>query len=168
MALFGLFNKNKKETLDKGLEKTKQSVFSKLARAVAGKSKVDDEVLDNLEEILITSDVGVDTTLKIIRRIEERIARDKYVSTDELNEVLREEVANLLIENHSENTDNWELPTDHRPYVIMVVGVNGVGKTTTIGKLAYQSNRPERRFISEQPTRSVQLPSNKFKSGAKG
>ena len=97
MALFGLFNKNKKETLDKGLEKTKQSVFSKLARAVAGKSKVDDEVLDNLEEILITSDVGVDTTLKIIRRIEERIARDKYVSTDELNEVLREEVANLLI-----------------------------------------------------------------------
>ena len=138
MALFGLFNKNKKETLDKGLEKTKQSVFSKLARAVAGKSKVDDEVLDNLEEILITSDVGVDTTLKIIRRIEERIARDKYVSTDELNEVLREEVANLLIENHSENTDNWELPTDHRPYVIMVVGVNGVGKTTTIGKLAYQ------------------------------
>ena len=138
MALFGLFNKNKKETLDKGLEKTKQSVFSKLARAVAGKSKVDEEVLDNLEEILITSDVGVDTTLKIIRRIEERIARDKYVSTDELNEVLREEVANLLIENHSENTDNWELPTDHRPYVIMVVGVNGVGKTTTIGKLAYQ------------------------------
>ena len=138
MALFGLFNKNKKETLDKGLEKTKQSVFSKLARAVAGKSKVDDEVLDNLEEILITSDVGVDTTRKIIRRIEERIARDKYVSTDELNEVLREEVANLLIENHSENTDNWELPTDHRPYVIMVVGVNGVGKTTTIGKLAYQ------------------------------
>lgn len=138
MALFGLFNKSKKETLDKGLEKTKQSVFSKLARAVAGKSKVDDEVLDNLEEILITSDVGVDTTLKIIRRIEERIARDKYVSTDELNEVLREEVANLLIENHSENTDNWELPTDHRPYVIMVVGVNGVGKTTTIGKLAYQ------------------------------
>lgn len=137
MALFGLFNKSKKETLDKGLEKTKQSVFSKLARAVAGKSKVDDEVLDNLEEILITSDVGVDTTLKIIRRIEERIARDKYVSTDELNEVLREEVANLLIENHSENTDNWELPTDHRPYVIMVVGVNGVGKTTTIGKLAY-------------------------------
>lgn len=138
MALFGLFNKSKKETLDKGLEKTKQSVFSKLARAVAGKSKVDDEVLDNLEEILITSDVGVDTTLKIIRRIEERIARDKYVSTDELNEVLREEVANLLFENHSENTDNWELPTDHRPYVIMVVGVNGVGKTTTIGKLAYQ------------------------------
>jgi hypothetical protein len=138
MALFGLFNKSKKETLDKGLEKTKQSVFSKLARAVAGKSKVDDEVLDNLEEILITSDVGVDTTLKIIRRIEERIARDKYVSTDELNEVLREEVANLLIENHSKNTDNWELPTDHRPYVIMVVGVNGVGKTTTIGKLAYQ------------------------------
>ena len=138
MALFGLFNKSKKETLDKGLEKTKQSVFSKLARAVAGKSKVDDDVLDDLEEILITSDVGVDTTLKIIRRIEERIARDKYVSTDELNEVLREEVANLLIENHSENTDNWELPTDHRPYVIMVVGVNGVGKTTTIGKLAYQ------------------------------
>lgn len=138
MGFFGLFNKKKKEVLDKGLETTKQSVFSKLARAVAGKSKVDDEVLDNLEEILITSDVGVDTTLKIIERIEERIARDKYVSTSELNDVLREEIANLLTENNTENAEDWDLPSDHAPYVILVVGVNGVGKTTTIGKLAYQ------------------------------
>ena len=138
MGFFGLFNKKKKEVLDKGLETTKQSVFSKLARAVAGKSKVDDEVLDNLEEILITSDVGVDTTLKIIERIEERIARDKYVSTSELNDVLREEIANLLTENNTENAEDWDLPSDHSPYVILVVGVNGVGKTTTIGKLAYQ------------------------------
>ena len=132
MGLFGLFNKEKKETLDKGLEKTKQSVFSKLTRAVAGKSKVDDDVLDDLEEILITSDVGVDTTLKIIHRIEDRVARDKYVSTSELNGILRDEIASLLSENH------WDLPSDHKPYVILVVGVNGVGKTTTIGKLAYQ------------------------------
>ena len=138
MGLFGLFNKNKKETLDKGLEKTKESVFGKLARAVAGKSKVDDDVLDNLEEILISSDVGVDTTVKIIERIEERVARDKYVSTSELNGILREEIANLLSENHSDDNDNWDLPSDHKPYVILVVGVNGVGKTTTIGKLAYQ------------------------------
>ncbi|GAB6981775.1 signal recognition particle-docking protein FtsY [Prevotella dentasini] len=138
MGLFGLFNRNKKETLDKGLEKTKQSVFSKIARAVAGKSKVDDEVLDNLEEILITSDVGVDTTVKIIQRIEERIARDKYVSTSELNSVLREEIARLLTENNTADSEEWELPVSHKPYVILVVGVNGVGKTTTIGKLAYQ------------------------------
>lgn len=138
MGLFGLFNKKKKETLDKGLEKTKQSVFSKLARAVAGKSKVDDEVLDDLEEVLITSDVGVDTTLKIIKRIEERVARDKYVSTSELNGILRDEIAQLLTETGASDTDSWDLPTDHKPYVILVVGVNGVGKTTTIGKLAYQ------------------------------
>lgn len=138
MGLFGLFNKNKKETLDKGLEKTKQSVFSKIARAVAGKSKVDDDVLDNLEEVLITSDVGVDTTLKIIQRIEERVARDKYVSVLELNGILRDEISALLTENNSTDNDNWELPSDHSPYVILVVGVNGVGKTTTIGKLAYQ------------------------------
>lgn len=133
-----LFQQNKKETLDKGLEKTKTSVFDKLARAVAGKSKVDDDVLDNLEEVLITSDVGVDTTLKIIKRIEERVARDKYISTSELNGILRDEIAALLAENNSDDNDNWELPADHSPYVILVVGVNGVGKTTTIGKLAYQ------------------------------
>ena len=124
--------------LDKGLETTKQSVFSKITRAIAGKSKVDDEVLDNLEEILITSDVGVNTTVKIIERIEERIARDKYVSTSELNNVLRTEIAALLTENNTENAEDWDLPTSHKPYVILVVGVNGVGKTTTIGKLAYQ------------------------------
>lgn len=138
MGFFDLFSKKKKETLDKGLEKTKQSVFSKLARAVAGKSKVDDEVLDNLEEILITSDVGVDTTLKIIDRIQERVSRDKYVSTSELNDLLRDEIAKLLTENHSDDVKGYALPTDHKPYVILVVGVNGVGKTTTIGKLAYQ------------------------------
>ena len=138
MGLFGLFNKKKKETLDKGLEKTKQSVFSKIARAVAGKSKVDDDVLDNLEEILISSDVGVDTTIKIIERIEERVARDKYVSTSELNGILRSTIAQLLTENNTGSNENWDLPDDHKPYVILVVGVNGVGKTTTIGKLAYQ------------------------------
>lgn len=138
MGIFGLFNKKNKETLDQGLEKTKQSVFSKLSRAVAGKSKVDDEVLDNLEEVLVTSDVGVDTTLKIIERIEKRVARDKYVSTTELNSILRDEIAALLAENNTEDHDNWDLPADHQPYVILVVGVNGVGKTTTIGKLAYQ------------------------------
>ena len=138
MGLFGLFNRDKKETLDKGLEKTKQSVFTKIARAVAGKSKVDEDVLDNLEEVLITSDVGVDTTLKIIKRIEERVARDKYVSVSELNAILRDEIAALLTENNSVDNENWDLPSDHSPYVILVVGVNGVGKTTTIGKLAYQ------------------------------
>ncbi len=138
MGLFGLFNKNKKEVLDNGLEKTKQSVFGKIARAIAGKSTVDDDVLDNLEEVLITSDIGVETTLKIIKRIEERVARDKYVSTSELQGILRDEIASLLTENNSADNDDWDLPTDHRPYVILVVGVNGVGKTTTIGKLAYQ------------------------------
>lgn len=138
MGIFGLFNKKKKETLDAGLEKTKQSVFSKITRAIAGKSKVDDDVLDNLEEALITSDVGVDTTLKIIHRIEERVTRDKYVSTSELNTILKEEIASLLTENNTKDSSNWDLPSDHKPYVILVVGVNGVGKTTTIGKLAYQ------------------------------
>lgn len=138
MGLFGLFSNKKKETLDKGLEKTKESVFGKLARAVAGKSTVDDDVLDDLEEVLITSDVGVETTVKIIRCIEERVARDKYVSTSELNRILREEIASLLEENHTDDNENWDLPSDHKPYVILVVGVNGVGKTTTIGKLAYQ------------------------------
>ncbi|MDO4172685.1 MAG: signal recognition particle-docking protein FtsY [Prevotellaceae bacterium] len=138
MGIFGFFNREKKETLDKGLEKTKQSVFDKITRAIAGKDKVDDDVLDNLEEVLITSDVGVDTTLKIIERIEARVARDKYVSTSELNRILREEIVTLLTENNSSDTDSWDLPTEHRPYVILVVGVNGVGKTTTIGKLAWQ------------------------------
>lgn len=138
MGIFGLFNKKSKETLDKGLEKTKESVFGKLTRAVAGKSKIDDDVLDNLEEVLITSDVGVETTLKIIHRIEERVARDKYISTTELNTILREEIMALMAENNALDNDNWELPTNHKPYVILVVGVNGVGKTTTIGKLAHQ------------------------------
>ncbi len=138
MGIFGLFSKKKKETLDQGLEKTKQSVFEKISRAIAGKSKVDDDVLDNLEEVLITSDVGIDTTLKIIERIEKRVARDKYVSTSELNRMLREEIAALLAENHADGCEDWELPADRKPYVILVVGVNGVGKTTTIGKLAYQ------------------------------
>lgn len=138
MGIFGFFNKSKKETLDKGLEKTKQSVFSKLTRAIAGKSKVDDEVLDDLEEILITSDVGVDTTLKIIERIETRVARDKYVSTSELNNILKEEITALLSENNTQDNYSWELPDTGNPYVILVVGVNGVGKTTTIGKLAHQ------------------------------
>ncbi len=138
MGIFNLFSKEKKETLDKGLEKTKVSVFDKIARAVAGKSKIDDEVLDNLEEVLITSDVGVETTLNIINRIERRVAKNKYINTDELNNILREEIAALLTENNTNDTEGFEIPEDKRPYVIMVVGVNGVGKTTTIGKLAHQ------------------------------
>ncbi|MDD4009434.1 MAG: signal recognition particle-docking protein FtsY [Fermentimonas sp.] len=138
MGFFDRFSKEKKETLDKGLEKTKASFFSKITRAVAGKSKVDDDVLDNLEEVLVTSDVGVDTTLKVINRIEERVARDKYVGTDELTEILRDEIAQLLIENNSDDLAEFSVQEGIRPYVIMVVGVNGVGKTTTIGKLAYQ------------------------------
>ena len=136
MGFFGLFTKKNKETLDKGLEKTKQSVFSKLAHVVAGKSKVDDEVLDDLEEVLITSDVGVDTTIKIINSIEERVARDKYVSTSELNGILRDEISKLL--DDSNDVTDWNLPEGRKPYVVLVVGVNGVGKTTTIGKLAKQ------------------------------
>ena len=138
MGIFSFFSKEKKETLDKGLSKTKENVFSKITRAIAGRSKVDDEVLDNLEEVLITSDVGVDTTLKIISRIEDRVARDKYVTTSELTAILREEIASLLTENHTEDLESFTVPEDKKPYVIMVVGVNGVGKTITIGKLAYQ------------------------------
>lgn len=138
MGIFSFFSKDKKETLDKGLSKTKESVFSKITKAIAGKSKVDDDVLDNLEEVLITSDVGVDTTLKIIDRIEKRVARDKYVTTQELTTLLRDEIASLLTENNTEDAEGFALPEGKKPCVIMVVGVNGVGKTTTIGKLAYQ------------------------------
>ena len=138
MAWFNFFSKEKKETLDKGLSKTKEGVFTKLARAVAGKDRVDDEVLDNLEEVLITSDVGVDTTLRIIERIEDRVSRDKYLGTKELNRILREEITALLTETGDDDEDDFAVPANKRPYVIMVVGVNGVGKTTTIGKLAYQ------------------------------
>lgn len=136
-----IFSSEKKETLDKGLEKSKSSFFSKLTKAVAGKSKVDDEVLDNLEEVLVSSDVGVDTTLKIIDRIEERVAKDKYLGTDELNKILREEIAGLLSETNSGEETEYTIPANKKPYVLMVVGVNGVGKTTTIGKLAYQFNK---------------------------
>jgi fused signal recognition particle receptor len=138
MGIFQLFSKDKQETLDKGLERTKTSVFAKLSRAVAGKSKVDDEVLDNLEEVLVTSDVGIETTLRIIDRIEKRVARDKYIGTAELNTILKEEIAALLSESNQESAMDFEAEIEHKPYVIMVVGVNGVGKTTTIGKLAYQ------------------------------
>jgi len=139
MGFFSLFSKDKKETLDKGLAKTKESVFSKISRAVAGKSKVDEDVLDNLEEVLVSSDVGVETTLTIISRIEKRVAQDKYLSTTELNGILREEIGALLTENNPDELSDFVLPENaRRPYVIMVVGVNGVGKTTTIGKLAYQ------------------------------
>ena len=138
MGFFDFFSKKKKETLDNGLAKTKETVFGKIARAVAGKSTVDEDVLDNLEEVLVTSDVGVETTLSIIQRIEERVARDKYVSTGELNNILRDEIASLLTENNTDDANGFEIPSDHKPYVILVVGVNGVGKTTTIGKLAWQ------------------------------
>ena len=138
MGLFGFFSKEKKEKLDEGLEKTREGVFSKLTKAVIGKSKIDDEVLDNLEEVLVTSDVGVDTTLKIIKRIEARVSTDKYVGTDQLNKMLQEEIVALLKENNSGDIDGLPIPEGQKPYVIMVVGVNGVGKTTTIGKLAHQ------------------------------
>ncbi len=138
MGLFNIFSREKKEKLDKGLSKTKENVFSKLSRAVAGKSKVDDEVLDNLEEILVTSDVGVDTTLKIIERIENRVSKDKYLGTSELNRILKEEIADLLLENNNEDLTEFTVPESDMPYVILVVGVNGVGKTTSIGKLALQ------------------------------
>lgn len=142
MGIFGLFSKEKKESLDQGLQKSNQSIFSKLSKAVVGKSKVDDEVLDELEEVLITSDVGVDTTIKIIERIEERVARDKYLNTEELDKILREEIIALLEENNSQDFLDFDIPEEKKPYVIMVVGVNGVGKTTTIGKLAnlFKSN----------------------------
>jgi fused signal recognition particle receptor len=149
MGLFDFFSKSKKETLAPGLEKTKHSFFSKIARAIVGKSKVDDEVLDNLEEILISSDVGVETTLKIVDRIQARVSRDKVLGTDELNHVLREEIAALLEENNSNQNGQLEIitPTDGNPYVIMVVGVNGVGKTTTIGKLAYQFKKAGKKVV---------------------
>jgi fused signal recognition particle receptor len=149
MGLFDFFSRSKKESLDQGLEKTKQSFFSKIARAIVGKSKVDDEVLDNLEEILISSDVGVETTLKIIDRIQARVSRDKVLGTDELNHVLRDEIAALLEENNSNQNGQLEInpPADGNPYVIMVVGVNGVGKTTTIGKLAYQFKKAGKKVV---------------------
>ena len=139
MGLFKkLFSREKKETLDKGLEKTKQGVFEKIKHAVAGKSTVDDDVLDNLEEVFVTSDVGVDTTVKIIERLQARVARDKYVGTEELNELLCDEISQMLADNNNAELEDFTVPEDSKPYVIMVVGVNGVGKTTTIGKLAYQ------------------------------
>ncbi len=147
MGIFGSFSKNKKDSLDQGLAKTKESVFKKLSRAVAGKSKVDDEVLDNLEEVLISSDVGVETTLKIIGRIESRVARDKYLGTEELNSLLKEEIAALLEENNSGDVSEFDLPRRDDPYVIMVVGVNGVGKTTTIGKLAWNFKQAGKKVV---------------------
>lgn len=147
MGLFGFFNKEKKNSLDKGLSKTKESLFKKLGRLLAGKVKVDDDVLDELEEILITSDVGVDTTLKIIDRIEQRVRRDKYQGTDELNKILREEIAALLAENDKSSVEDFDLPESGLPYVIMVVGVNGVGKTTTIGKLAYRFTKAGKKVV---------------------
>lgn len=147
MGIFGIFNKEKKEGLDKGLAKTRENVFSKLSKAVIGKSKVDDDVLDNLEEILIASDVGVETTLKIIQRIQKRVANEKYLGTSELNRMLREEIAGMLEENSSGDIGEFSLPTTGEPYVIMVVGVNGVGKTTTIGKLAFQFRKAGKSVI---------------------
>lgn len=147
MGFFSFFTKNKKETLDKGLSKTKQSVFTKISKTIAGKSKVDEEVLDNLEQILVEADVGVETTLKIIERIEDRVARDKYLGTSELNAILREEIMALMQENAKDERESFDLPQSSDPYVIMVVGVNGVGKTTTIGKLAYQFKQAGKKVI---------------------
>jgi fused signal recognition particle receptor len=145
--MFGLFSKEKKESLDKGLEKSKDNFFSKIGKAIAGKSTVDDDVLDNLEEVLVTSDVGVETTLKIIERIQERVARDKYMGTSELDRILREEVAALLSQSNTQDLDDFEIPPGKKPYVIMVVGVNGVGKTTTIGKLSAQFKKQGKKVI---------------------
>ncbi len=147
MGIFGIFNSKKKESLDQGLAKTKENVFTKISRAIIGKATVDEEVLDNLEEILISADVGVDTTLKIIGRIEKRVSVDKYMGTSELNSVLKEEIANLLEENNSNDVSDFDLPDSSDPYVIMVVGVNGVGKTTTIGKLAYQFKQAGKKVV---------------------
>jgi fused signal recognition particle receptor len=147
MALFGLFSRENKDTLNKGLEKTKTSVLQKLSRAITGKSKIDDEVLDNLEEVLITSDVGVETTLKIIERIQKRVAEDKYANTDELNSILRDEIARLLEENNTGDIVDFGSIITKKPYVIMVVGVNGVGKTTTIGKLAHQFKKAGKKVL---------------------
>ena len=147
MGIFSFFSKDKKETLDKGLSKTKEGFFSKVAHAIAGKSTIDDDFLDELEEIFISSDVGIDTTLKIIDKIKARVARDKYVSTNELNELLREEVTDLLVGDEDDNVEEFVVPADKKPYVIMVVGVNGVGKTTTIGKLAYQYKKAGNKVV---------------------
>ena len=147
MGFFSFFTEEKKENLDKGLKKTRQGLFSKLARAISGKSKVDDEVLDGIEEALISSDVGVDTTVKIIDRIEKRIARNKYVSSDELNTILKDEIASLLTESNTVELSDFEIPAGKKPYVIMVVGVNGVGKTTTIGKLANQYKQRGKKVV---------------------
>ena len=151
MALFGLFSKEKKETLDKGLEKSKDSIFSKMSKALVGKAKVDEEVLDELEGVLVSSDVGVDTMIKIIQRIEARVARDKYVNTSELDRILREEIAALLAENEDQpeatSADDFTLPEGHHPHVVLVVGVNGVGKTTTIGKLSHQFKKRGKKVL---------------------
>jgi fused signal recognition particle receptor len=148
MSIFSnLFSQEKKESLDKGLEKSKENLFSKLGKALVGKSTIDDEVLDNLEEVLVSSDVGVGTTLKIIERIQQRVAKDKYLGTSELDKILREEIAALLSENNTEDLDDFEIPSDKKPYVIMVVGVNGVGKTTTIGKLAAQLKKRNKKVL---------------------
>ena len=146
MGIFSFFSREKKEVLDKGLSKTKEGIFGKIARAIAGKSEIDDEVLDNLEEVLVTSDVGVETTLKIIDRVQKRAARDKFMNTNELNKLLKDEIAQLLMENNTHDGDSFDIPTTPgKPHVIMVVGVNGVGKTTTIGKLANQFKRAGKR-----------------------
>ncbi len=147
MGIFSIFSKEKKESLDKGLEKTKSGLFSRIAKAIVGKSTVDAEVLDNLEEVLISSDVGVNTTLKIIKRLEDRVSRDKYVSTDDLDRLLKEEIASLLNENNRNDESEFTVPENKKPYIIMVVGVNGVGKTTTIGKLGYQFKRAGKKVI---------------------
>lgn len=158
MGIFSFFSKDKKETLDKGLSKTKESVFSKITKAIAGKSKVDDDVLDNLEEVLITSDVGVDTTLKIIDRIEKRVARDKYVTTQELTTLLRDEIASLLTENNTEDAEGFALPEGKKPYVIMVVGVNGGVRRPRSVSWPTSSRKPARRSIWAPPIRSVPPP----------
>ena len=147
MGILNLFSKSKKESLDKGLEKTKTGIFSRLAKAIVGKSTVDAEVLDNLEEILVSSDVGVNTTLKIIKRLEERVSKDKYVSTDELNKLLKDEITLLLTESNSAEDNEYSIPENKKPYVIMVVGVNGVGKTTTIGKLGFQFKQAGKKVV---------------------
>lgn len=147
MGFFSIFSKDKKEVLDQGLDKTKQNFFSKISKVIAGKSKIDDDVLDNLEEILLSADVGVTTTLRIIEKIQERVSKDKYLGTAELNQLLREEIASLLEENNTGDFNEFSIPTQDEPYVIMVVGVNGVGKTTTIGKLAHQFKKQGKSVI---------------------